>query len=77
MYSVHTQKGRKTADDACHSTPPVTDRLLESSAELCVNGFKKEQDVFKKYKEHLTNFELVVKTNRSAHSLPFEVDAQV
>ena len=28
-------------------------------------------------KEHLTNFELVVKTKRSAHSLPFEVDAQI
>lgn len=43
---------------------------------MCVNGFKKENDVLKK-KDHLTNFELVVKTKWSAHSLPFEVDAQV
>lgn len=46
---THTQEEIKTADDdAYHSTPPITDRLLESSAEqLCVNGFKKEKDVFK------------------------------
>ena len=31
----------------------------------------------KKNNEHLTNFELVVKTKWSAHSLPFEVAAQV
>lgn len=45
---IKAQEERNTADDAYHSTPPVTDRMLESSAEQsCVNGFKKEKDVFK------------------------------
>lgn len=49
-YIVYTH--RKAADDAYHSTPLITDRLLETSAEQsCVNGFKKEKDVFKKKRE--------------------------
>lgn len=58
-------------------TPNDNNRPLESSPEQsCVNGFKMDKKRCIK-KKHLTNFELVVKTKWSAHSLPFEVDAQI
>lgn len=54
----------RTAGVFNHSRPDDTDRSARTE-QSCVNGFKNGQkDVFKmiKNKEHLTNFELVVKT---------------